>query len=273
EINSLCHIAHPDYGLITNVGKAHLEGFGGIEGVARAKGELIRYLMAHEKTVFLNEGNKWLADQVPAGYPHVIRYNTIGGLVATEVSVDPYLCLTVKNGINAFIKTNLAGGYNAENVLAACAVGLHFGISMEKIKEAISEYEPRNNRSQIIKTTKNTIFMDAYNANPSSMAAAIEEFLKNTNKRKMLILGEMREVGEASDAEHAEIVAMLKRHGISNAFCIGKAFEKSASDAGYKYSPSVEQLSEMLKENPPEGYYIMVKGSRGNRLEKILPYI
>lgn len=272
EINTLCHIAQPDYGLVTNVGKAHLEGFGGIEGVARAKGELIRYLVANGKTVFLNGGNKWLAGQAPEGYPHVIRYNANGGIIATDVSADPYLSLTIKNGINTSIKTNLAGSYNAENVLAACAVGLQFGISIEKIKDALSGYEPNNNRSQIIKTTKNTVFMDAYNANPSSMAAAIEEFLKNPN-RKILIIGEMREVGSESDTEHAAIVEMIKRHGVSDVFFIGKAFEKHVAAAGYRYASSVDQLNEILAANPPHGFYIMVKGSRSNRLEKVLQFL
>jgi UDP-N-acetylmuramoyl-tripeptide--D-alanyl-D-alanine ligase len=273
EIDALCRIAYPDYGLVTNVGKAHLEGFGGIEGVARAKGELIRHLIENNKTVFLNAGNKWLANQVPDGYPYVIRYNASGGLIASDVKCDPYLSLIINDGTGTLIKTNLAGGYNAENVLAACTVGMYFGIPMDQIKEAISKYVPRNNRSQIIKTKQNTVFMDAYNANPSSMAVAIIEFLKTGQLNKLLILGEMREIGINSEEEHGEIVSILKKSGVSNVFFLGKAFEKSATLAGYQYASSVEELGGMLKQSPPEGYYIMVKGSRSNKLEKVLEFL
>jgi len=273
EIDVLCDIAQPDYGLVTNVGKAHLEGFGGIEGVARAKGELIRFLVRNSKTIFLNAGNPWLANQVPDDYQNVIRYNSGGGLMAYDVSGDPYLSLSVKNGVDTHIKTNLAGRYNAENVLAAFAVGLHFGIPTESISDAISGYQPKNNRSQIIKTERNTIFMDAYNANPSSMAAAVAEFLKTGESRKMIVLGEMREVGEGSEAEHAEIAAILKKHHIENAILVGEAFEKAAISGGFKYTKSVDELCMQLKEDPPEGFYIMVKGSRSNRLEKVIGYL
>lgn len=273
EINSLCTIAIPDYGLITNIGKAHLEGFGGIEGVARAKGELIRYLMTGSKTIFLNGGNQYLAGQVPAGYANVIRYNTPGGLTADKVSVDPFLSFTVRNGITTEIRTNLAGGYNTENVLAALAVGLHFKIPLNDIKNAINLYVPRNNRSQIIKTGHNTVFMDAYNANPSSMSAAIEEFFKTGDLHKMLILGEMKEMGDTAEAEHEEIISLLRKHGAENVYCVGKAFEKSAVAAGYRYVSSVDQLTQLLAGNPPQGFYIMVKGSRSNQLEKILQYL
>lgn len=273
EIDALCHIADPDYGLITNIGKAHLEGFGGIEGVARAKGELFRYLMENSKTIFLNGGNEWLTGQVPADYPKTIRYNMAGGLQAAQTSTDPYLSITLNNDNSTSIQTRLAGGYNTENVLAAFTVGLHFGIPVDQIKEAIEGYEPVNNRSQIIKTSRNTVFMDAYNANPSSMAAAIEEFLKVGSSGKMIILGEMREVGNNSEAEHFEIAGYLKNYGVSRVYLVGSAFEKSARQAGFQYAPSVDQLIEMLKENLPEGYFILVKGSRSNRLEKILPYL
>jgi UDP-N-acetylmuramoyl-tripeptide--D-alanyl-D-alanine ligase len=273
EIGLLCRIARPDYGLVTNIGKAHLEGFGGIEGVARAKGELFRYLIDNSKIIFLNGANKWLTGQIPGNYQKVIRYNANDGLTAVDISSDPYLSLTLKNGVNSRISTNLAGSYNAENILAACAVGLHFGIPVEAVANAISAYQPRNNRSQIIKTEKNTVFMDAYNANPSSMAAAVDEFLKTAKSPKMLILGEMREVGDGSDAEHAEIVYLLKKNRIENVIFVGQSFKQSSTEAGYSYAPTVDELNGMLANNPPVGYFIMVKGSRSNRLETILPHL
>jgi len=274
EINALCEIALPDYGLVTNVGKAHLEGFGDIEGVARAKSELFRHLIRNSKTIFLNGGSMLLVQQVPEPYPDVVHYNTQGSLTAADISGDPCLSLTVNDaGTKTTIRTNLAGSYNAENVLAAYAVGLHFGIGRDEIKAAISDYEPRNNRSQIIKTARNTVFMDAYNANPSSMAAAIEEFLKTDAEKKMLILGEMREVGDTAAGEHAEIIATLKENGIKNVICVGKSFEESSSDAGYRHVHTVDQLNKLISDNPPDGHFIMVKGSRSNHLEKVLPLL
>jgi len=274
EINALCEIALPDYGLVTNVGKAHLEGFGDIEGVARAKSELFRHLIRNSKTIFLNGGSMLLVQQVPAAYPNVVQYNTQGGLTAADISGDPCLSLTVIDaGTKTAIRTNLAGSYNAENILAAYAVGLHFGIGRDEIKAAISDYEPRNNRSQIIKTARNTVFMDAYNANPSSMAAAIEEFLKTNAENKMLILGEMREVGDTAASEHAEIIATLKENGIKNVICVGKSFKESSSDAGYRHVHTVDQLNKLISDNPPDGHFIMVKGSRSNQLEKVLPLL
>ncbi len=273
EIDTLCNIALPDYGLITNIGKAHLEGFGSIEGVAKAKGELIRYLMAHSKTIFLNAGNKWLAPQVPGDYPYVRRYNEPDGLRAAGLSCEPYLTFNLVNGVNKLIKTKLAGAYNTENVLAACAAGLHFGISIDDIADAIAGYEPKNNRSQIIKTERNSVFMDAYNANPSSMNAAINEFLNSGNSEKMLILGEMREVGADSASEHAEIIRLLKQKGCSKVYCIGNDFQRPAAEAGYIHFQTVDQLIGLFASQPPSGYYILVKGSRSNRLERVLEWL
>jgi UDP-N-acetylmuramoyl-tripeptide--D-alanyl-D-alanine ligase len=178
EISLLCDIAHPDCGLITNVGKAHLEGFGGIEGVARAKGEMFSYLMKNDMTVFLNQGNDYVRNLVPENYPNVVYYNGPGGLQAQHVQGMPLLSLGVLHqGREVSLQTNLMGRYNAENILAACCVGLHMGITMESVIRAVQSYRPQNNRSQYIDTGKNKLYMDAYNANPSSMRAAIDEFL------------------------------------------------------------------------------------------------
>ncbi|MFO7369990.1 MAG: UDP-N-acetylmuramoyl-tripeptide--D-alanyl-D-alanine ligase [Bacteroidales bacterium] len=274
EIAALCEIARPDCGLISNIGKAHLEGFGGIEGVAKAKGELFRHLMENGKTIFLNQGNEYLAPMVPESYSGRVAYNGPEGILAAQVASNPFLSLSViMNEKKIRIDTHLVGSYNVENVLAACAVGLHFGINPAAIAEAVSSYRPSNNRSQLIDTGKNKIIMDAYNANPSSMAASIAEFLKFEGENKILILGEMREVGDSSTREHESIIAYLKDRNVHRVICMGKAFENAALDAGYKHAGTIDQLIQMLTDDVPSGCLILIKGSRSNRLEKIIPLL
>ncbi|MBN1144457.1 MAG: UDP-N-acetylmuramoyl-tripeptide--D-alanyl-D-alanine ligase [Bacteroidales bacterium] len=274
EIAALCEIARPDYGLITNIGKAHLEGFGGIEGVAKAKGELFRHLMENGKTIFLNRGNSYLVPQVPESYPGTVEYNGSEGVSALQWESNPFLCLNVVMGEKQIqINTHLVGSYNIENVLASCAVGLHFDIAPDAIAAAVSAYRPSNNRSQLIDTGKNKVIMDAYNANPSSMAASISEFLKFEGGNKILILGEMREVGDSSIREHESIIASLKEKGVGHVICMGKAFENAALNAGFKHAGTIDQLMQMLTDDPPCGYLILIKGSRCNRLEKIIPLL
>jgi|WetSurMetagenome_2_1015567.scaffolds.fasta_scaffold65971_2 UDP-N-acetylmuramoyl-tripeptide--D-alanyl-D-alanine ligase len=274
EIALLCRIANPNYGLITNIGKAHLEGFGGIHGVAKAKGELFEYLMNHKQTLFVNEGNPYLPGLVPAEYTKVFRYNGATGLRAEKVSATPYLAMNVAHDSGSFkITTHLVGRYNAENVLAACAVGFHFGIDHKDIADAIASYVPQNNRSQLIQTEKNKVYMDAYNANPSSMAAAIQEFLTLEGKNKLLILGEMREVGASAQEEHEELINELKNKQVNNVICVGSAFEEIAVKAGYQHFQSVDELNRHLQKKSVSGYLIFVKGSRSNRLEKVINYL
>jgi len=274
EISFLCEITKPDYGLITNIGKAHLEGFGGIQGVARAKGELFNFLVNNKKTIFLNEGDKFLPQLVPEGYDGVIYYNGESGLKLLSCKSDPLLSLKVGYGKETLeIHTNLVGSYNTENVLAACCVGLHFGVPVEGILRGIQGYHPRNNRSQLINTGRNTVIMDAYNANPSSMSAAIKEFLEFEGRKKLLILGEMREVGDSSSTEHENLVDFLKQHGAEHVICLGKAFEMPAKKAGYRHAESVSELNEMLSKDPVDGYLVFVKGSRSNHLEKVIPLL
>ncbi|HLO57912.1 MAG TPA: UDP-N-acetylmuramoyl-tripeptide--D-alanyl-D-alanine ligase [Bacteroidales bacterium] len=274
EIKMLADIAEPDCGLITNAGKAHLEGFGGLEGVARAKGELFNHLIQHNKTLFLNEGSPLLPPLVASNYQHVVRYNGNTGWRLTKAESDPFLNLNVTDGTKELtIHTKLAGRYNAENVLAAVCVGQFFNISDQSIKNGIESYEPKNNRSQLISTAHNTVFMDAYNANPSSMAAAISEFLNIEGSNKILVLGEMREVGESSAGEHREIIDMLKASGSSRVICVGKSFEPFAEKAGFLYFNTVDDLTDVLKKEPLTGHFVFVKGSRSNNLEKVLPLL
>lgn len=274
EIALLCEIAQPDYGLITNVGKAHLEGFGSIQGVAMAKGELFKYLIQHGKTLFVNEGNKHIRQLVPENYSKAVWYNGDRGPQIQNMSGDPYLNLRmVVQNATFEIKTALLGGYNAENVLAAYCVGFHMGIPAESIINSIHAYQPRNNRSQLLNTSKNRVFMDAYNANPSSMLAAINEFLRFKDPHKLLILGEMRELGASTLREHESIVTLLKEQGIRDVVFVGEAFRKPSSDAGYTFVESTDQLGAWLSARSLTGYFVFIKGSRSNKLEKVIPLL
>jgi UDP-N-acetylmuramoyl-tripeptide--D-alanyl-D-alanine ligase len=274
EISLLCDIAHPDCGLITNVGKAHLEGFAGIEGVARAKGEMFSYLMRNNKTVFLNQGNEYVRNLVPGNYPNVVYYNGPGGLQAQHVQGMPLLSLGILHqGREVSLQTNLMGRYNAENILAACCVGMHMGITMESVIRAVRSYKPQNNRSQFIDTGKNKLYMDAYNANPSSMRAAIDEFLLSDDQDKLVILGEMRELGDDSAREHTGIIEYLRERGITRVICIGKSFKEPIQHTGFLYFDNTDQLIEHLERTIPVGQFIFIKGSRSNRLEKAVPYL
>lgn len=271
EIRDLCAIAHPDMGVITNVGKAHLEGFGSLEGVARAKGELFDHLRANHKTIFINDGNEYVRKLVPGSYSAVIHYNGESGPRVISKRSNPFLELEIGvSGINYLLKTNLLGGYNAENVLAAFCVGIHMGVVPEDIRDAIESYMPQNNRSQLIDSGKNRLFMDAYNANPSSMIAAVDEFLQSGEDKKLLILGEMREVGESSYREHKALIDHMKERVVEQVICIGKSFEPAVAGSGFTYFETVDQLISHLKDHPLTGKYILIKGSRANRLEKLL---
>jgi UDP-N-acetylmuramoyl-tripeptide--D-alanyl-D-alanine ligase len=274
EIRDLCRIANPDCGLITNVGKAHLEGFGSVEGVARAKGELFDHLIMHHHTIFMNDGNAYVRNLVPENYPRLIHYNSPKGWHAKDQISDPFLSLTISDGTDlASLKTNLLGGFNMENVLAACCVGIHFGVTLPAIQEAISEYTPRNNRSQFMDTGKNRLFMDAYNANPSSMRAAIDEFLLSDDKNKLLMLGEMRELGTSCREEHRALVDYLSERKVRQVMCIGKSFADAVTGTDFRYFESVEHVLTYLSVHPVSGYYILIKGSRANSLEKLLPVL
>jgi UDP-N-acetylmuramoyl-tripeptide--D-alanyl-D-alanine ligase len=271
EIAMLCNIAHPDYGLITNIGKAHLEGFGGIEGVAKAKGELFSYLMKNRKVIFLNCGDPRVRKLVPESYADQVYYNGEGGLQAIEIRSEPLLQLgIIHRERKVKLETSLMGSYNTENILAACCVGLHLGIGIDAVARAVQSYRPQNNRSQYVDTGKNILYMDAYNANPSSMRAAMDEFLLSEHPSRLMILGEMRELGNTSAQEHAGIISYLRDRGISQVICVGKSFELPIQDSGFLHFTDADQLIEYLSQNPPRDNFIFIKGSRSNRLEKVL---
>ncbi|MCQ2342125.1 MAG: UDP-N-acetylmuramoyl-tripeptide--D-alanyl-D-alanine ligase [Paludibacteraceae bacterium] len=261
DIKELVEIAEPNYGLITNVGRAHLQGFGSFEGVQRTKAELYDYLLMHPETtkgIFINEDNEYLQNMLlHSGLQHNIN-------ITSNIGYTTLPMLT---------KTHLVGDYNAENISAALCIAEHFGVKRKVAIEAIRAYRPTNNRSQAMTTDKNEVVVDAYNANPTSMAASIESFTQATDNRLPLafILGEMRELGEYSHTEHQNIVNMLLERKEKKVLLVGQEYRSTT--APYTVFGDVKELAEYLAQHPLEGYKVLVKGSRGNQLEKILPLL
>lgn len=272
DIDELTAIAHPDIGLITNVGKAHLLGFGSFEGVKATKGELYDYVHRHGwNKVFLNEDNPYLVEMAGERVGmQTIAYGVTcqGAEILPSDDEHPFLRLSV-GGV--LIETSLVGAYNADNVLAAIAVGDYFGIGLKEAAAAIAAYVPSNNRSMMQKTATNTLIVDAYNANPSSMAVALDNFALVRAERKLALLGDMRELGEESVNEHRKIA--LKALAIPGAeVCfVGEEFAKVVSDA--KVFPSSEALADYLKANPVKNATVLIKGSRGIRMENVIPVL
>lgn len=270
EIATLCDIALPDYGLITNIGKAHLEGFGSIEGVRKAKGELFGFLMKHRRTIFVNENDPHVKYLVTSHYRNCVSYPD-ESFKGTLISADPFLKLNIRIADDEIIlMTRLFGKYNMENILAAFAVGNYFGVPVEHIKTAIEEYQPDNYRSQFIDSDRNKIIMDAYNANPSSMIPAIENFLEMEGERKVFIIGQMLELGDDSLAEHRKVIDHLKSRQCQDVFLIGNSFAEADEGQQYRHFETVDKF---MQEADPASFHsalIFIKGSRGNQLEKLL---
>jgi UDP-N-acetylmuramoyl-tripeptide--D-alanyl-D-alanine ligase len=270
EIRFLCSIAKPDCGLITNIGKAHLEGFGSLQGVTAAKGELFDYLEGNDGIIFANAGDEHLRTVLPAQREGIIPYNSPGTLWAEKTGDGLFLELVIHDHRKRYpVRSRLVGTYNMENIVAAWAIGKHYGIPSRQITESIGEYSPSNNRSQYIRTRYNEIIMDAYNANPSSMKAAIENFIAMKHPSGLIILGNMLELGESSSVEHQSVIDMLSEKDIRQVICIGANFEIPAKSAGYSWYPDVSALQHALTASPVRESFILIKGSRGNRLEKI----
>lgn len=271
EIASLCQIANPDFGIITNIGKAHLEGFGGYEGVIMAKSELYEHIRKIGGKLFLNADDPLLFD-LSQGI-EIITYGhsdsaALKGQITDEfpfLSVQPYF-----QGKPVQISSQLIGSYNFHNIMAAACIGNYFGVHPEKIKLAIEEYVPENNRSQFIRTDRNNIVMDAYNANPSSMESAIVHFSKFPGEGKVLILGDMFELGEESLPEHRRILELAKNCGAEQIILIGKFFPQVSGIENMLSFATSEQACLKLSENPLVQKTILLKGSRGVRLEKLL---
>lgn len=271
EIDELCRIALPDYGLITNVGRAHLEGFGSFEGVIQTKTELYRFLEQNNGTIFINRSNPILVSH--AGKGKQVGYSTGQDPECLEgeiVNSDPFLVLKLlfpKGWL--YVRTKLVGKYNFENLMAAAAIGLHFGIDPNLIVSAIESYQPDNNRSQMVSTGKNNLLMDAYNANPSSMRAALENFDQLASQKKGVILGDMLELGDVSAEEHQKIADLLMAFKLDLVLLVGPRFAGCKTPSSFKHFENSEELLRYLKETNPEDYLLLIKGSRGMKLETV----
>ena len=271
DIKTLAETAEPTSGLITNVGKAHLQGFGSLEGVVKTKGELYDNLATRDDSViFINAANELLMNILPANV-HPVQYcqgaeNQGQRVIGEVVACDPFLRLRWRAGGEEWhqVATHLIGSYNIDNVLAAVTVGLFYGVAPEMINKAIENYVPSNNRSQLTETGRNHLIVDAYNANPTSMAAAIDNFALMQVGPKMAILGDMRELGESSHDEHVAAVNKLKSCQFDQVWLVGSEFE--AVDCDYRKFADVEAVKEAIKAEPINGYYILIKGSNGIRL-------
>jgi UDP-N-acetylmuramoyl-tripeptide--D-alanyl-D-alanine ligase len=274
EIASLCEIACPDYGLITNIGKAHLEGFGGFEGVIRAKSELYQYIKKINGTVFYNSDDKLLS-QLSLGINR-ISYGTgdQANCRCKLVSSTTGLKVSWNHSENTGeVATHLPGDYNFENIMAAICVASSFKVPSADINKAIGSYIPANNRSQLIDTGRNKLILDAYNANPSSMKAALENFYRMPGKHKLVILGDMMELGDYSPAEHSAILSLLDKLQFDHMILVGGNFLMAAQGSMATCFPSTSEATDWLAKNPPLGQTILLKGSRKMELEKLLKYL
>ena len=269
DIKELVDIVHPNYGIITNVGRAHLEGFGSFKGVIRTKGELYDYIRRSKGKIFIKKENEYL-QSIAKGIEQITYGNGDDAFASGQVvSCDPFLVFNWKQqGKLHTVETHMIGSYNLDNVLAAVAVGRFFKIPAERISRAIAAYEPTNNRSQFKKTDNNELIIDAYNANPSSMKVALDNFITMPVQPKAIILGDMRELGPTSNELHAEVVEQIKKGQFDKVFLCGEHFSK----VGKEFSPfaTTEAMTEELRRQPLKGYHILIKGSHSMGLEKLV---
>lgn len=265
EIESYCQYTLPNYGLITNCGKAHLEGFGGVEGVKKGKGELFDFLRANNGIAFVYWDFDYL-QQMSIGINNIIKYGTKEGVVVGSVKQsNPFLEVDVNGEI---IQTNLVGDYNLSNVLTAVAIGKYFNVPAQKIKAAIESYVPSNSRSQLIEKDGNKIILDAYNANPSSMKLAIENFAKLKASNKVLMLGAMMELGDESIAEHQAIIELLEKFTWQNVVLVGGDFAKVTHQ--FIYLNNSIEAANWYQQQQFKDCNILIKGSRSMQMEKVI---
>jgi len=269
EIEFLCNIARPDFGYITNFGKAHLEGFGGVEGVIKGKSEMYQFLSENNKYVFVNLDDTIQREKTEKNLRITFSHSDKNASVLiNKITANPFVAVEF-DGIK--VKSHLIGLYNANNINAAITIGRYFKISDDEIKEAIESYIPENNRSQMLVKNSNEIILDAYNANPSSMEVAIKNFLQLDKPNKVAILGDMFELGKESLHEHKHIVALLKNEKEVAAYFIGKDFYSNKLDKkNLFFFETFDEFSEAFREEKMENKTMLIKGSRGMALERTL---
>ena len=277
DIKKLIEYVEPTCGMITNVGRAHLQGFGSFDGVKRTKGELYDFIKATGGLIFLNESNADLVEMAnEREMPRIETYGRDGegSITGSVTKCDPFLNFTWHISSDAGeaaaepqgteLHTKLVGAYNIDNALAAITIGLHFGVTAEQCSHAIENYTPSNDRSELTVTEHNHLIVDAYNANPSSMAAALDNFRLMDVPAKMAILGDMRELGEYSDEEHQKVVDKLKEYNINNVWLVGPEFAKTRTD--FRKFDTVDEVKAEISRQQPQGHYILIKGSNGIKL-------
>lgn len=270
EIAGYCMYTRPTHGLITNCGKAHLEGFGGEEGVRKGKGELFDYIMEHDGILFVYNDYDYFESMLK-GYGQLVTYGTAAEatVMGTAVEGESFLQVQMTRGpITNMLRTKLVGSYNLPNVLAAVTVGLHFGVPADKISAAIEAYEPTNSRSQFIQRGNNAIVLDAYNANPSSMRLAVENFARMPGSNKVLILGGMMELGIDTEKEHRDLLNLVQQYAWKSVMLVGESFHGLNPD--YPCFLNVDEAAEYIRFHPLENAQVLIKGSRSTRMEKVL---
>jgi UDP-N-acetylmuramoyl-tripeptide--D-alanyl-D-alanine ligase len=272
EIALLCTIANPTHGFITNIGKAHIGTFGGFDNIIRGKSELFQHLLSNGGTAFINSRNEILANMAKR-FQQPVMYPAKGDFYHAELlSADPMVTIKAENGEE--IRTNLIGGYNFENIAAALCIGKYFGVDASEANKAVAEYVPGNMRSQIVKKGSNTIILDAYNANPSSMEAAIENLSAMQTDKKVLILGDMFELEEEAAKEHEAIGKLIRKKGFENVYLCGSLFKSALHEIpAAKYFVKKDDLIQELKQFPISDSTILVKASRGIGLETVMDYL
>jgi UDP-N-acetylmuramoyl-tripeptide--D-alanyl-D-alanine ligase len=269
EIEGYCIYTMPTHGVITNCGKAHLEGFGSEEGIRKGKGELFDYLRLHKGTAFVMWDYDYL-QKMSEGIKNIITYGTQDAAITGKVkSSKGLLEVAITSGANLHsINTNLVGEYNLPNVLLAVAIGKYFNVPEEKIKSALENYTPSNSRSQLIEKNGNKIILDAYNANPTSMKAAIENFAKMEGDSKVLLLGSMKELGAESLPEHQSLINLIKKYNWKNVVLVGHEFENTKNN--YLLFENAEQAGEWYRQQNFTDTLLLIKGSRSTQMEKVL---